>query len=230
MLPTKPVKPYNTICASIYSWVSSPLLQTRKIQAKLYDITHTQPQRGHSLSLLTQTLKCTNIFGINMDITKQKEECEAIAKELLSTYFDNGTICEQALPDFMKKCQALMSSYPEYSSMNAATGNYIFNKIKFDQPLVIQNPSISKLRSFFTSSNKARFTDFNDLKNTYIIAIQQKIDEKLSQSISAYAFHMLFLEKITISSADMKGISDVAAYMAFKYRQGLLGEFTKERW
>lgn len=165
-----------------------------------------------------------------MDITIQKEECETKAKELLSTYFNNGIIREQALPDLMEKCQAIMSSYPEYSSMNAATGNYIFNKTKFDQPLVIRNPSTSKLMSLFTSSNNARYTDFNDLKNTYIIAIQQKIDEKLSQTISLYAFHMLFLEKIKISGADMKGISDAAAYMAFKYRQDLLGKFTKERW
>ncbi|PMZ92738.1 MULTISPECIES: hypothetical protein [unclassified Pseudomonas] len=165
-----------------------------------------------------------------MDITKQKEECETKAKELLSTYFNNGIIREQTLQEFTEKCQTLMSSYPNYSSMNAATGNYIFNKTKFDQPLVIKNPSASKLISLFTSSNNARFSDFNDLKNTYIIALQQKIDEKLSQSISLYAFHMLFMGKIIISGAEMKGISDATAYMAFKYRQSLLGEFTKERW
>jgi len=165
-----------------------------------------------------------------VDIESQRAECEPKAQELLSSYFDNGVIRSKSLHEFSEKCQALMSAYPEYAALQAAAGNYSFNKTNFDHPLTITNPSISKLKSFFTPNDKAKFTNYKDLQDAYIISLQQKIDKKLSQAVSLYAFHMIFLGKININGSDMRGIADVAAYIAFKYKQELLLELTKERW
>ena len=162
-----------------------------------------------------------------MDLEEQKKNCNEEALYMFKFFFEDGDISEDDLPSFSEKCQDLMCSYPEYASLRAAIGNYSFNKIKLDMPITIKNPTIGKIRAFFSSEKDFTFRDFDDLEKTYLISLRQKVDKDLSQAVSIYAFYMIFLNEVNISGFEMKAMSDISAYLAFNFRKDLINDLTK---
>ncbi|WP_417667142.1 hypothetical protein [Pseudidiomarina sp.] len=162
-----------------------------------------------------------------MDLEEQKKNCNEEALCLFKFFFEDGDISEDDLPRFSEKCQDLMRSYPEYASLRAAVGNYSLNKKNMNMPLTIKNPTIGKIRSFFSSEKDFTFRNFGDLEEAYLVSLRQKVDKDLSKTISIYAFYMIFLDELNISGFEMKAMSDISAYLAFNFRKGLINDFTK---
>jgi hypothetical protein len=162
-----------------------------------------------------------------MDLEEQKKNCNEEAHYMFKFFFEDGDISEDDLPYFSEKCEDLMCSYPEYASLRAAVGNYSLNKEKMNKPLTIKNPTIGKIRSFFSSDKNFTFRNLDDLEGAYLIGLRQKVDKDVSQTISIYAFYMIFLNEVNIAGFEMKAMSDISAYLAFNFRKDLINDFTK---